>query len=212
MMKKMLIAVAFLFAALGAQAAPIDSLFARAPESVLPLLDLGNRLDLLDLYNSKMRAEISNVYNGQTLLAEKTPRHLRLQLTAAGTFDLVLLPEREDTVLLVVRTFATPAVSSRLFFFTPQWKPLSKAMPDYKPTDFYVPADSTAGDEREDLLSKLRPQHIEMQWDASSSRLLLSLSTAALTADDRKAVAPYLRTLAYTWHEGRFRRVEPAAP
>lgn len=210
MMKKKLLAAFLSLFAPAAQAVPIDSLFAAAPESVLPLLDLGNRLDLLDLSNARMRAEVSNAYDGQTLLTEKTERHLRLQLTAASTWDLILLPERADTVLVVLRSFATPAVTSRLLFYTPQWKPLSRPVPACRPEDFYAPSGGADGNLREDLLSKLRPAHVEMLWDEQSGRLQLRLSTAGLTAEDRAAVAPLLRPLWHEWRDGRFQRVAQA--
>lgn len=69
--KSLLLTICYLSCHSWATAQNVDSLFAHVPESVCPILVQSNRLDLLDLYNSRMKAVTPNLYGGQTILAEK---------------------------------------------------------------------------------------------------------------------------------------------
>lgn len=192
------------FVPLGAQ--PMDSLFASAPREVMPLLGRSDRLDLSDLYNAGQRAEVENLYGGTSLLEKKTERHLLLQPTPVSTWELVRLTAPADTVLLLLRTLRTPAATTDVSFYRTDWSPAGMTFAMPAAADFYLPGDTASADERRGLLDKLQPAHVCARWDEGRSLLILSLSTEALTADDRRDVAPFLRELPYEWRDGAFRR------
>ena len=192
------------FVPLGAQ--PMDSLFASAPREVMPLLGRSDRLDLSDLYNAGQRAEVENLYGGTSLLEKKTERHLLLQPTPVSTWELVRLTAPADTVLLLLRTLRTPAATTDVAFYRTDWSPAGMTFAMPAAADFYLPGDTASADERRGLLDKLQPAHVCARWDEGRSLLILSLSTEALTADDRRDVVPFLRELPYEWRDGAFRR------
>ena len=192
------------FVPLGAQ--PMDSLFASAPREVMPLLGRSDRLDLSDLYNAGQRAEVENLYGGTSRLEKKTERHLLLQPTPVSTWELVRLTAPADTVLLLLRTLRTPAATTDVAFYRTDWLPAGQTFPLPAAPDFYQPADTATADERRALLDKLQPAHVCARWDDGQARLVLSLSTDGLTADDRRDVALFLRELTYEWRDGAFRR------
>lgn len=189
---------------LGAQ--PVDSLFASAPREVMPLLGRSDRLDLTDLYNAGQRAEVENLYGGTSVLEKKNGRHLLLRLTPVSSWELVCLPLPSDTVLVLLRTLRTPAATTDVSFYRTDWSPAGMTFAMPAAADFYLPGDTASADERRGLLDKLQPAHVCARWDEGRSLLILSLSTEALTADDRRDVAPFLRELPYEWRDGAFRR------
>lgn len=191
-------------APLGAQ--PMDSLFASAPREVMPLLGRSDRLDLSDLYNAGQRAEVENQYGGTSVLEKKSERHLLLQPTAVSSWELVRLMSPADTVLVLLRTVRTPAATTDVAFYRPDWSPAGQTFQMPAATDFYLPADTTAADGRRALLDKLQPARVCARWDDGRELLVVSLSTDGLTADDRRDVAPFLRELTYEWRDGAFRR------
>lgn len=188
------------------RAAPIDTVFADLPDSLMPLLERSDRLDLLDLYNSHMRAEVGNLYGGRSRLEAKSGRYVRLSPSAASTWELVRLPAGADTLSVVLRTVRTPAASTRLSAYGSDWSPVS--LPFVRPAlrDFVGTADSVTADEREAVVAKLQPAHVELHWDDAAGQLVATLSTAALTADDHRTAAAFLHPLIYKWSDGAFRR------
>lgn len=103
--KSLLLTICYLGCHSWATAQNVDSLFAHVPESVCPILVQSNRLDLLDLYNSRMKAVTPNLYGGQTILAEKSENFLKLQQTESTDWCMKLYKAPQQAYILVCQTF-----------------------------------------------------------------------------------------------------------
>lgn len=82
----------------------LSALFVAAPLQVLPLLEKNARLDLIDLYEAHMHAEITNRYGGQTTMTALSDTLITLQLTSASNLELRLLPDSTIEVRHAVQT------------------------------------------------------------------------------------------------------------
>lgn len=71
----------------------LAALFVAAPVSVMPLLDKGARLDLIDLAEANMEAQAGNRFGGVTRMTHLSDTLISLQLTEVSTMDIRLLPD-----------------------------------------------------------------------------------------------------------------------
>lgn len=198
-----------LFAPLSAQ--PIDSLFYHTPDNLMPFLEGNSRLDLLDLYNCGMKAEVSNDLNGQTVLLEKDSLHFRVQTTASSDLAVHLLSLGKDTLLACVRTVHRPRRQSEVFFYTPAWD-LVKIKSPFAPSlsACWQPTDSLTVDRQDQLRQALQPLCFYAEWKIAEGRepqLEYRLSTEGLVEEDRKAAAACLRPIVYVWRNNKLVKV-----
>lgn len=87
----------------------LSALFVAAPLHVLPLLETNARLDLIDLYEAQMTAEITNRYGGKTQMRALSDTLIALQLTPVSSMELRLLP---DSTIEVRHAVQTPEITN----------------------------------------------------------------------------------------------------
>ncbi len=111
-----------LLSATSMSAIDIEETFKSAPKHALLLLDKNARLDLLDLYNYNMCAEVENSFGGRTAMMAKSADSITLQLTRVSTWSLHLLPQKGDTILRCIHSLEKPIFQSDTTFYTEKWQ------------------------------------------------------------------------------------------
>lgn len=201
-MKKMLLSVVLLSASwAGAVCQPVDSVFARMPLEVLPLLERNPRLDMLDLYNYKIQAKVENVFGGSSVLLAKTDDYLRLRLTEASHWELKCLPLGEGCIYACIHSLRSGATDSRITLYDADWKTVERAGFD-RPAlqDFWQPSDSISEGRRAELQAKLQPLYVEAHWSADAPELNFSVSVSHLSPEDREDASRCLRPVVRRWN------------
>lgn len=173
-----------------ARAQSMDSVLVSVPESELPLLERNPRLDMLDLYNSKMEAKGENIFGGASYLTEKDDNYLRIRLTDVSEWELQRLTLDGDTLFVCIHSVSTPATGSTVRCYSKTWErdtSLRLRMPDF--SDFWKPeADSLTAARRTSLRELLQESPVEIHWkhDAQHQpQLTFSLSVEGLSIEDR---------------------------
>lgn len=205
-MKRCLFCLLAVLSWLPLPAETIDSLFARVPDSELPLLELNSRLDMLDLYNYKMAAKAENVYGGSSYLLVKSDDFLRVQLTDVSIWSLKRLSVGGDTLYSCIHSVGSPAVSSRIRFYRSDWTLAAVDVPVPSFDSFWQPSDSLPAERLTELRARLSPLCMEAYWAADVPELTFRISIAALNEDDRRDARRCLLPLTYLWKEGRLVR------
>ena len=207
MMRKILSITFMAVLAFGAQAQTIDSLFTAIPDAVMPLLDHNSRLDMLDLYNCKMKASVGNDLNGESCLLQKDSTHVLVRTSSASTFEMRLLPLEKDTIYACLRTVAMPKEYSQLQFLHTDWSKTKVKQPENVTFErCWQPTDSLSIDRIEELRLLLQPVFFVMHWETASAGepcLVCQVSTKGLMKDDEKDAVRCLRPLKYIWREGK---------
>lgn len=173
----------------------IDSLFAHVPESVCPMLTHSNKLDLLDLYNSHMKAVTSNLYGGQTLLKEKSENFLKLQQTESTDWCMKLYTVSPQSYILVSQTFRTPYPESVLTWYDTQWKVTTP------PTGFTwpLPTDFAEGDSLKKVISAWPAHYISATLKANSDSLCFKITPMNSSSTLNRQTRQALKQIALKW-------------
>lgn len=185
--------------------------FTNMPDSLSPLLTAVNRADFIDFLESKMKAEVTNRFNGKSEMTELSTDYLHIKMSDQSTWQMKLLPLNDSTaVICTVSTVCAPACDSHIRFYTTDWQPLPTA--DFLPTlpvmdDFLTVAPDTA--------QQFRYQEARRQADILLMKADLSAKDTTLTfacttpdymeKEAAETLKPFIRRpIVYVWKEGKF--------
>ncbi len=205
--------VIFLLALVAGQrsmAESMDSLFASMPPGLLPFVNRDNRLDCLDLYNNKMRAEVQNELGEKTRLVEKTDDYLRLEISKVSRMELKLLRQDGDTLVGMIHTVMAPNADSRVRFYTTAWQPVTDVkLPKPDSDAFWHKPDSVSVDRFQHWKSAVDTSWVAASFSAGSPELTYTLSIESVRSDWRDRIAACLQKQVYSWDGKEFQKVAP---
>ena len=192
-----------------AQVQMTDSVFAKVPREVLPVLDRTAKLDLLDLYNCKLPAKAENSYGGQSELLLKTADFLVLRTSEVGTWQMKLLENQHDTLVMVVWCLQADGLHCEAAVYDLQWRTYRHAaLPQPQFDELFVTSPELSDDRNQVLAAVLRQMPVVMQWDDEGKRLVCRLGLEGLSVEDKADAASCTKPLFYEWKKGMFYRVE----
>ena len=109
------------------------TIFVEMPDSIIPLLTQSNRADCIDFIDAKMKARVTNRFDGHSELLQLTPDYLKMQLTGHTFLQMKLLPRSSgDTIICMINTVCAEARDSRIRFYTKEWQEISPATALFK--------------------------------------------------------------------------------
>jgi hypothetical protein len=104
------------------------------PDSVIPYLSHSNRLDLLDYFDAKMKAEVTNELGGKSELLALTNDSLSIRLNMQHRIDAIFIDTEEpvDSAMRVIALGHTYYLTSGEYerkydLFSLRWQPVEKA-------------------------------------------------------------------------------------
>ena len=183
----------------------IDSLFINAPQDVLPLLGHTERLDLLDLYDYRLKAEVENRLGGRSLLEYKDSCMLRLRVSDAESWEMHCVQGEGGALLICLNSVRAGGEMTRLSAYNLSWQPIKLAFPKPDCQHFLTaaPADSLTDADLSAFHALLPALPVAASWQ-EGNRLQLRINASALTADLRRAARLCLRPLTYEYRKGAF--------
>lgn len=197
--------ILILCSALPLRAGLIDSLFINAPQDVLPLLGQTERLDLLDLYDYRLKAEVENRLGGRSLLEYKDSCMLRLRVSDAESWEMHCVQGEGGALLICLNSVRAGGEMTRLSAYNLSWQPIKLAFPkpDCKHFLTAAPADSLTDADLSTLHALLPALPVAASWQ-EGNRLQLRIDASALATDLRRAARLCLRPLTYEYRKGAF--------
>lgn len=86
-----------------AQRPTLVELFKAMPDSVLPILTQNNRLDMIDFMEAGMKAEVTNLLDGQSVMTALSADSLSIRLDSVLQIDMRTETVSDSTILIKVR-------------------------------------------------------------------------------------------------------------
>lgn len=121
-MKSIIIFFTFISIGLSAHAQKrMRDVFAQLPDSVLPLMTRNNRLDCIDFIENGMEARVKNRFGEHAVLDSLTADYLSLRPSASSCVEMKMLPQPNDTLICVNRTYLGPARDSEVRLYDMEW-------------------------------------------------------------------------------------------
>ncbi|MBQ7471106.1 MAG: DUF3256 family protein [Prevotella sp.] len=110
-----------------AQAQSLSQFWSSMPDSLMPYLDKGKRMELLDYAKMGTKKEVKSQFNQMVTLDTITDNFMQVTLNEELTLQMKRLPvEDEDSVFCVVKSFGKEAVESTVIVYNQDWSPRSR--------------------------------------------------------------------------------------
>ncbi len=189
----------------------IRDVWKTVPDSVVPAIDRVRRLEMLDLVDYKVKAEVKNRLGSNSVMDTLTASYLHVAISASSEMAMTLLTcESGDTVVCVVRTYRGPEPDSEIAFYSSRWKQLdaSSFLPFRSLSESWqqltARPDTISPERYGELMSLVRVPLVGAVLSADGKHVDLSLSVPMLGVDDRPAVASIAVSRRLTWNGQRF--------
>lgn len=175
-----------------AQAREIRSVWKSMPDSVVVAIDKVRRLEMLDLVDYKVKAEVSNRLGSHSVMDTITSNYLHIMVSKASELSMRLLPTAEgDTLVCMVYTYKAPKPESKISFYSLDWQPLdaSKYLPFASIADaadsLYTKPDSISQERYAELRNDVVVALVSAQQSIENDDICLSLSLPMAAKDNK---------------------------
>ena len=110
----------------------IRDVFSSMPDSLMPTLTKNNRLDMIDFIDAKMRAEVTNLLEGDSEMLALSDDSLTLRMSPVLTITMYLLSTENEydslhQVICMERTYKLSSDTTQQTvrsFYSLKWSPL----------------------------------------------------------------------------------------
>lgn len=175
------------------QAREIRSVWKSMPDSLVFAIDKVRRLEMLDLVDYKVKAEVDNRLGSHSVMDTITSNYLHIMVSKASELSMRLLPTAEgDTLVCMVYTYKAPKPESKISFYSLDWQQLdaSKYLPFASIADvadsLYIKPDSISQERYAELRNDVVVALVSAQQSIENDDICLSLSLP-MAAKDNKA-------------------------
>lgn len=176
-----------------AQAQEIRSVWKSMPDSVVVAIDKVRRLEMLDLVDYKVKAEVNNRLGSHSVMDTITSNYLHIMVSKASELSMRLLPTADgDTLVCMVYTYKAPKPESKISFYSLDWQLLdaSKYLPFASIADsadsLYTKPDSISQERYAELRNDVVVALVSAQQSIENDDICFSLSLP-MAAKDNKA-------------------------
>lgn len=171
--------------------------FAQMPDSIFPLLTLNNRLDCIDFIENNMEARVKNRLEEQVTLESLTDDYMRLRTSDNSYTEIKLVPQAEDTVICLSRTYQGPIEDSNVTLYNMQWEKVGNVE---RPSvaDFLI--DNNSGALSSDTLQQVKQEAlflplIKASLSPDTDEISWTLQTGEFSKDLKKVANKYFRSV-----------------
>ena len=172
--------------------------FVNAPSVVFPLLERNTRLDMIDYFNSGSSTPSNNSMQGASRVTALNDNEMKIEMTDASDYQIVILPAGADSVIAVIQTVATPAHDSHLTVYSVGWEKLADAFTPPSMDDWMT----DAGRKNKDMVASMVPFVLaRYELDPATGVLTVTNNLSEFMSPDvYQMVASYLRdSISYRW-------------
>lgn len=210
-MKKFLMLLAVCLLTISGQAQSLRDCWLNMPDSVMPTMGKNQRLELVELLDMGVKAEVKNLLGEDCSLDTMSCDFLQLSSSRSSVLQVKLLPmdSTKDSLLCVVKTFMGTEKESELHFYTRQWKEMGTGrFIDASMTEacsyFSSRPDSMGLKRYEELKNAVEPKMFYFVLSASDETLVAGLSLPLTSVEEKKQLSALTMQRKFKWDGLRF--------
>lgn len=184
----------------GAHALTAPEAFADAPASVFPTIDRMTRLDMLDYFNSGSAKPSKNAFKGDCKVLSVSESQITVATSEVSEVSLSLIPQKSDTIIMVISTVKAPEEDSNVRFFDTSWKESRKGLFLVPQLDDWVKPE--AREKKQDLENLFPFMLARCSYEPETGILIITNNVAGMLPEEATSWAgDALRDkLTYRWN------------
>jgi len=191
-------AVALLLVFQVLQAQNIDKIYLNMPDRLLPVLNKQKRLELVEYFKAGQTDTVKNNFGGisEITLLDTLQQRIVVENTASSRFEMKLVKSAERPFIAVIRTVCADSCLSNVECYDTLWTRLPDRVDLPATKDWITDNASAEGKLTSDDVSEIYSANVyALAFTGSGDDLMVRNNTSfLLTDEDKKAVAPYLKT------------------
>lgn len=206
-MKKILMLFIAVALSLSVSAKSMREVWISMPDSIIPYLDKNLRMELIDFIDMKVKAEVKNKLDENTVIDVFTDNYVSIRLNGSSQMQIKLLPSKVgDSLLCMVRTFNGPEQESEIEFYSQGWKRLDSYNIDLNKfiPSMVVKPDTMSQSKFDELREKMYPVMVNATLLQNEDYLILQLTSPILFKDEKMQLKPILLQRKLKWNSERF--------
>ena len=189
------------------EAQTVREAFLDMPDDILLLQTANDRADFIDFTESGMKSVVKDKMDYPAELVVKKDNYLLLK--TSSDFQMKVLPLNDSVnVICTVTTVYAPAASSRINFYSSQWKELDgSSFLEMPGKEAFLKVDAEAGDGF--FLSDIDLYQIKLGQDDDKLEISVSISDY-VTEEEKEKLNQILvdKPLMYEWRDASFVRLK----
>lgn len=181
--------------------------FVDAPVTVFPSIDRMTRLDMLDYFNSGSQKPSKNSFKGNCRVISADDSQITFSTSDVSEVSLSLIPQKSDTIIMVITTLKTPADDSDATFYTSDWKKIEKGLFLVPQLDDWMKPE--ARDKKDELESLYPFMLARFTYEPASGIMTLTNNVSTLLPEEATSWAgdALKSKLVYRWDGKKMVRV-----
>lgn len=205
-MKRSLITCLLLIAVVSLNAQNVRRMWVSMPDSLCRYLNQNLRLELVELKEMGVKAEVKNLLGGESVLDTLTEDFLSVTASKGLTLQLRRLPAEQDSVYCLLSTWSGPAKYSIADIYSKDWQRVStQRFDDLQTKDLTVRPDTMSTARYEELLRVPDPKMVWATLSPADNSLEVSLSVDLATKEERQALEVIVSKRNLKWDKKRFK-------
>ena len=206
-----MICACLILASTGVGAKSMKDLLVSMPDSLVPYLDRNLRLELPELQEMGVKAEVKNLLEENSVMDTLTADFLQLRLSKVAILQMKKLPTGNDSLVCVVKTIAGPEKESQVMLFDQDWNSKDvqtlfdgKSLQQLASTLVQKPDTMSEGRFTE-LQSMIEPQMVNALLMQHDNSIVVRLSLPLLSSEDKKAINVIKMQRKFNWNGKTFK-------
>lgn len=190
-----------------AVARDIRDVWKTVPDSLVKAVDRVRLLEMLDLVNYNVKAEVNNRLGSTSVMDTITSDYLHITVSKSSEQAIRLLPTAEgDTVVCMLATFKAPMAETAISFYSLDWKRLDNSC--YLPfgslcdvaDSLICRPDTMSAELYSQLCSQIIFPLVSASSSVESSDMELTLSLPMLPVEERSKIEALLVGRKLVWN------------
>ena len=168
----------------------VADLWISMPDELVPYLTLNQKKEMIECRKIGVDSKVKNKLQGDTDIDTLSADYGKFIVSNSREIEMVKLPTKNDSILLVIDTYKGPLAHSKAAFYTLEWGilPSENVVPQFQVEDFILNSDTLTAAEQEEILSICSHPLYSYSYDKSTGRLIVKLSLPSVTLDDKKRI------------------------
>ena len=202
--------------ALSASAKSLRDMWIAMPDSLVPTLDANMRLEMVELHDMQVKAEVKSLLDSDCVLDTLTSDYLQVATSKAAFVQMKMLPQvGGDSILCMVKTFAAPEKESDVRFYRQDWSEITPGQSQMfsignlssLPNRLVAKPDTMSESRFEELKLMVEPKMYSAELSIRDNSIIFQLSLPLVSNDEKKHLNAILMQRKFKWNGEMFNEI-----
>jgi len=167
------------------------------PDSLCPILSKNNRLDMIDFIDSKMKAEVSNKFEGKSEMTALTDSFADIKMSERSSVQMRLFnptDNKDSLAIAMIYSYYAPEKESILRIFSTTWDEYDIKTIDFSIDDFVQKPDTMSVERFHTLCDMISPKMVCMDLNSQNENISFTLSTPFTNDEDKEGLKKIIKS------------------